>query len=157
MYSVTGTLFHIHHIWSNFMRMHIHKKLCYFFSVNQSSLLTLIFIEIAWDFFLLLKFKLLVDVFIKNRSKDVPKRIIYLILAISFSKLYTWGSEHKYRHMRLKRVRAFLSWVRAFYRACAHFIASVHVCNNCACNCAWIFMKFFGCWLLSYELKFKIS
>ena len=99
--------------------------------------------ELLQKFHESLKFKLLIDNLIENRPKGVPKRIIYLILAISFSKLYTWGSEHKYRHMRLKRVRAFLSWVRAFYRACAHFIASVHVCNNCACNCAWIFMKMF--------------
>ena len=48
-------------IWSNFMRMHIDKKLCHFFMVNLSSLLTLIFIEIAWGLFLLLKFKFLVD------------------------------------------------------------------------------------------------
>ena len=61
------------HIWSNFMRMHIDKKLCHFFMVNQSSLLTLIFIEIAWGFFLLSKFKLLVDIWIKNRPKGVPK------------------------------------------------------------------------------------
>ena len=54
-------------IWSNFMRMHIDKKLCHFFMVNLSSLLTLIFIEIAWGLFLLLKFKLLVDNWIKNR------------------------------------------------------------------------------------------
>ena len=53
-------------IWSNFMRMHIDKKLCHFFMVNLSSLLTLIFIEIAWGFFLLLRFKLLVDDSIKN-------------------------------------------------------------------------------------------
>ena len=56
-----------------FMRMHIDKKLCHFFMVNLSSLLTLIFIEIAWGLFLLLKFKLLVDNIIKNRPKGVPK------------------------------------------------------------------------------------
>ena len=61
------------HIWSNFMRMHIGKKLCHSFMVNLSSLLTLIFIEIAWGLFLLLKFKLLVDNIIKNRPKGVPK------------------------------------------------------------------------------------
>ena len=49
------------------MRMHIDKKLCHFFMVNLSSLLTLIFIEIAWGLFLLLKFKFLVDNWIKNR------------------------------------------------------------------------------------------
>ena len=61
------------HTWSNFMRMHIGKKLCHSFMVNLSSLLTLIFIEIAWGLFLLLKFKLLVDNIIKNRPKGVPK------------------------------------------------------------------------------------
>ena len=38
------------YMWSNFMRMHIDKKLCHFFMVNLSSLLTLIFIKIAWIF-----------------------------------------------------------------------------------------------------------
>ena len=56
-------------IWSNFMRMHIDKELCHFFMVNLSSLLTLIFIEIACFFFLLLKFKLLIDNWIKNRPE----------------------------------------------------------------------------------------
>ena len=60
-------------IWSNFTRMHVDKKLCHFFMVNLSSLLTLIFIKIAWSLFLLLKFKLLVDNWIKNRPEGVPK------------------------------------------------------------------------------------
>ena len=49
------------HIWSNFMRMHIDKKLCHFFMVNLSSLLTLLFIKIAWGLFLLLTFKFLIN------------------------------------------------------------------------------------------------
>ena len=70
-------------IWSNFMRMHIEKKLCHFFMVNQSLLLTLIFIEIAWGFFLLSKFKLLVDNWIKYRPKGGPKsQNNFLLLAI---------------------------------------------------------------------------
>ena len=40
-------------IWSNFMRMHIDKRLCHFFTVNEGSLLTLILKLHA--FFLLLK------------------------------------------------------------------------------------------------------
>ena len=59
-------------IWSNFMRMHIDKKLCHFFMVNQSSPLNLIFIKIVC-FFLLLKIKLFINNFMKNRHKDVPK------------------------------------------------------------------------------------
>ena len=71
------------YIWSNFMRMHIDKKVCHFFTVNQSSLLRLIFIEIAWASFLLLKSKLLIKNWIKNRPKGVPKKQnIFLLLAI---------------------------------------------------------------------------
>ena len=61
------------YIWSNFMRMHIDKKLCHFFMVNLSSLLTLIFIKIALFLFFLLRFMLLSDNWIKNRPEGVPK------------------------------------------------------------------------------------
>ena len=61
------------HIWSNFMRMHIGKKLGPFFMANQSLFLTLIFVEIEWFFFLPSEFKLLIDNFIKSRPKGVPK------------------------------------------------------------------------------------
>ena len=65
------------------MRNDIDKKLCHFFMVNQSSLLTLIFIDIAWCFFLLLKFKLLNDDFMKINLKFSKKvRIILLLLAL---------------------------------------------------------------------------
>ena len=68
-------------------RMHIDKKLCHFFMVNQSSLLTFIFIEIACFSFLLLRFKLIINNWIKNRPKSVPKsQNNFLLLAIIHDK-----------------------------------------------------------------------
>ena len=95
----THTYIHRHpQRWSNFIRMHIDKKECHFFMVNLSSLLALIFMIIAC-FFLLLKFKLLIDNWTKNEPKGVPKsQNIFFTFGhnswwkntnVLFSKLYT--------------------------------------------------------------------
>ena len=60
---------------SNFMRNDIGKKLCHFFIVDQSSLLTLILHEIARIVFLLSKLKSLIYYFMKNRHR-VSKKMV---------------------------------------------------------------------------------
>ena len=51
------------------MRNDIGKKLCHFFMVDQSSLLSLILHEIACLFFLLSKFELLINYIMKKRHR----------------------------------------------------------------------------------------
>ena len=63
--------------WSNFIKMHIGKEL------NQSSLLTLVFIKIS-RFFLLLKFKLLINNSFKNIPDGVPRsQNIFLLVSLA--------------------------------------------------------------------------
>ena len=95
-----------HCIWSNFMRMHIDKKLCHFFMVNLSSLLTLIFIKIAWGLFLLLTFKFLIDNWIKNRPEGVQKS------QNNFQNNSWWKKKQKFyslNYTRLQKVEFLLN------------------------------------------------
>ena len=84
---------------------YIDKKLCHFFMVNQSSLLTLIFNEIAWDFFLLSKFKLLIKNCIKNTAQKV--RIFFLLLAII--------------HDALKKKLAQFNFLQVYFKVGPHY------------------------------------
>ena len=162
------------------MRNDIDKKLCRFFMVNQSSLMNWIFIENAC--FFLLKFKLLIDNYIKNRPEGVPKSqnncftfdhnlrwknlMFYLLnyTRLQKGKYIINGNSDLYEILNFTSIDSnwppkdqctnictrvinvcthVLLQVRAFYRACVHFIASLHVYDYCAHYCVRIPKKFF--------------
>ena len=95
LYSLVKPLY-IHVQYSHVQLTHIDEKLCYFFMVNPSSLLTLIFTEIAWGSFLLLKLNLLIYNFIKKRPEGAPKSQYNCFDFGHNSQNYTWLQKGEY-------------------------------------------------------------